>query len=77
MPPNRLAVSEPAAVPSPCIDVCAIDPRSGLCAGCLRTLDEIAAWGALGEREKRAVWKLLGQRRRALAAAPPPPEESP
>ena len=36
------AVTEP--VPSPCISVCRMDAASGLCEGCLRTLDEIAAW---------------------------------
>jgi predicted Fe-S protein YdhL (DUF1289 family) len=46
-----------------------MDAASGLCEGCLRTIDEIAAWAVLDEREKRAVWKLLHQRRalRALA----------
>ena len=56
-------------VASPCIDVCAIDPRTGRCAGCLRTLDEIAAWGGLDNGAKRAVWKRLHERRAALAAA--------
>jgi predicted Fe-S protein YdhL (DUF1289 family) len=36
-------------VASPCIDVCRMDRRTGLCEGCLRTIDEIAAWGALTE----------------------------
>ena len=31
---------------SPCIKVCVIDPASGLCTGCWRSLDEIAAWRA-------------------------------
>ena len=31
------------SVPSPCINVCKMNERSGLCEGCLRTLDEIAA----------------------------------
>ena len=56
----------PAPVPSPCIDVCAIDPRTGLCAGCLRTLDEIAAWGSLDNAARRGVWKRLHERRAAL-----------
>jgi hypothetical protein len=43
--------------------VCTIDPASGWCAGCLRTIDEIAAWGSLDDRAKRAVWKLLPERR--------------
>ena len=35
---------EDRAVPSPCISVCVMDPASGLCAGCYRTLAEIADW---------------------------------
>jgi predicted Fe-S protein YdhL (DUF1289 family) len=56
-------------VPSPCIDVCRIDPLTGWCEGCLRTLDEIAAWSGLDNPQKRAVWKELPARRVALAAA--------
>ena len=50
-------------VPSPCIRVCWVDPRTGLCAGCLRTLDEIAFWSQLDEADKRAVWAELALRR--------------
>ncbi|MET0334176.1 MAG: DUF1289 domain-containing protein [Rhizobacter sp.] len=35
---------------------------SGLCEGCLRTLDEIAAWSTLGEEDKRGVWRLIERR---------------
>ena len=52
-----------AAIPSPCTNVCTIDPATGWCAGCLRTIDEIAAWGGLDDRAKSAVWKLLPARR--------------
>jgi uncharacterized protein len=52
-------------VPSPCTSVCAIDPRTGLCAGCFRTLDEIAAWSTLDDEQKRAVWSALPDRRAA------------
>lgn len=52
-----------AAVPSPCISICAIDQVTGLCAGCLRTLDEIAVWSVLDDAEKRAVWSSLDARR--------------
>jgi uncharacterized protein len=48
--------------PSPCIDVCRMDPRTGLCEGCLRTLDEIAAWSALSPEQKRAVLAQLPAR---------------
>ncbi|MBC7955341.1 MAG: DUF1289 domain-containing protein [Cytophagales bacterium] len=65
---------EPAAtaVPSPCISVCQMDAASGLCAGCLRTLEEIAAWGTLGDDAKRAVWLLIEQRQ-PLCVTPPTP----
>lgn len=55
-------------VPSPCINVCRMHAPSGWCEGCLRTIDEIAAWAALDDEAKRAIWRLLPQRREALAA---------
>jgi len=58
-----------APVASPCIDVCAIDPRTGWCLGCLRTIDEIAAWGVLDESMKRDVLQSLPARRESVAPA--------
>ncbi len=55
-------------VPSPCISVCRMDAKSGLCEGCARTLDEIAAWSVMDEPAKQAVWDQLPQRRDMLAA---------
>ncbi len=55
-------------VPSPCIDVCRMGADSGLCEGCLRTLDEIAAWSQLSDAAKSEVWALLALRRDRLAA---------
>jgi uncharacterized protein len=49
--------------PSPCIDVCRMNPGTGLCEGCLRTLDEIAAWSTLSAGEKRAVLEQLPSRK--------------
>ncbi len=57
------------SVPSPCTQVCTIDAATGRCAGCLRTIEEIAAWGALDDGGKLAVWRELENRR---AAVPPP-----
>ncbi len=51
-------------VSSPCIDICRIDPDTGLCTGCLRTLDEIAGWGSYSDDDKRAVNRSLEARRR-------------
>ena len=57
-------MSEPP-VASPCINVCRMNPRTGLCDGCLRTLEEIAAWSALDDDARRAVWQRLDERRAA------------
>jgi len=56
-------------VPSPCISVCEIIPGPGLCAGCFRTLDEIAVWSVLEAGDKRAVLAALPARRAAHGAA--------
>ncbi len=51
-----------APVPSPCVSVCRMDEASGLCAGCLRSLDEIAAWSTLPNAARRDVWTRIAQR---------------
>lgn len=53
-------------VPSPCINVCEMAPETGLCRGCLRTIDEIVAWGGASEDEKRAVWAEIRRREAAI-----------
>jgi predicted Fe-S protein YdhL (DUF1289 family) len=52
-----------AGVPSPCISVCRIDPSTGLCVGCARTLQEIASWGTLDDDARRVVWEAIAARR--------------
>lgn len=54
-------------VPSPCTSVCRMDPRTGWCEGCARTIDEIAAWSAMSDDDKRAVWDALDARREPQA----------
>ncbi|HZF18746.1 MAG TPA: DUF1289 domain-containing protein [Burkholderiales bacterium] len=39
-----------------------MSPDAGLCEGCLRTLDEIAAWSAMSAEQKRAVLAQLAKR---------------
>ena len=56
-------------VPSPCISVCRMDDATGLCAGCFRTLDEIAVWALLDDDARRDVWDAI-RRRRAVATPP-------
>ena len=64
----RAAVARRAVrdVPSPCISVCRIDAASGLCTGCLRTLDEIAGWSRMPDAAKRGVWRTIELRARPL-----------
>ncbi len=50
-------------IASPCIKVCVIDPVSGLCSGCARTLAEIAAWARLEADERRRIMAELPARR--------------
>ncbi len=47
---------------SPCINVCQMDAPTGWCAGCLRTLDEIAGWSRMGDAAKAEVLALLPAR---------------
>lgn len=58
-------------ISTPCIKICQIDPHSRLCLGCWRTLDEIAAWGAMPESQRLAVMASLPDRK-ARSTAPPP-----
>ena len=52
------------AVLSPCIGISHIDD-DGLCAGCLRTGDEIAAWSSMNDDNRlRLMESVLPQRAR-------------
>lgn len=59
---RQVAGDDADGVPSPCISVCRMDEQGVLCLGCMRTLDEIAAWGRMGDAQKRQVWALLARR---------------
>lgn len=49
---------------TPCIAVCVIDPKSGLCLGCGRTLAEIGSWSAMASTERLTLMAELPQRMR-------------
>jgi predicted Fe-S protein YdhL (DUF1289 family) len=55
-------------IDSPCVKICTLDARSGLCLGCGRTIDEIARWTAMNAAERTRVINELAER---LAAATP------
>ncbi len=53
-------------VKSPCVKICVIHPDAEICTGCLRTMDEIAAWSRLAPDERKAVLTDLPSRRALL-----------
>jgi len=55
---------------TPCINICVVEPSTGLCVGCGRNIDEIGRWGALSEGQRLAVMAGLPDRLRALVARP-------
>jgi hypothetical protein len=59
------------AMQTPCVKVCTLDARSGLCLGCGRTLDQIARWASMSEAERTRIMAELAQRaaRDAVATA--------
>jgi len=49
-------------IESPCVQICTLDARSGICLGCGRTVDEIAGWIAMSGAERSRVMKELPAR---------------
>jgi uncharacterized protein len=59
---DRVPVPVVAAVPSPCNSVCTMDPVTGWCQGCRRSIDEIVGWSVMSDADKLAVWDQLASR---------------
>jgi uncharacterized protein len=56
---------------SPCIAVCIMDPASGFCRGCYRSIREIAGWLDFSPDEKRRVVADAAARKTAAEASRP------
>jgi len=56
-----MAMDQPIA--TPCVKVCIVDGESGLCLGCYRRLNEVAAWSRLTDAERDAILAELPERR--------------
>jgi uncharacterized protein len=56
------------AMSTPCTGVCTIEPQSGLCLGCGRTLPEVARWGRISEEERLTIMTTLPARLAKLDA---------
>jgi len=61
----RLLASGP---PSPCISVCQMDPMTGYCIGCTRTIDEIRDWIISNPDERHAILAKIAERRARATA---------
>jgi predicted Fe-S protein YdhL (DUF1289 family) len=55
------AALQPAAVRSPCVDICRLDAQ-GLCIGCRRTLSEIAEWSQATDARRLEILSALKTR---------------
>lgn len=57
------SATAPASVASPCTSVCRISESSGLCEGCWRSIQEIAAWSAMDDARRLQVLAAIETRR--------------
>lgn len=54
-------------IESPCIKMCELDFKTRLCKGCYRTIDEIANWSIMNDKEKLKVLELIKTRKEYLS----------
>jgi predicted Fe-S protein YdhL (DUF1289 family) len=52
----------PPSATTPCVKICVVDPLSGLCIGCGRTIAEISLWPEMTDEQRRAVMSGLPAR---------------
>jgi hypothetical protein len=56
-------------IETPCVKICTVDARTGLCLGCGRTIDEITRWVAMSAFERKRIIRDLPTRLAAINAA--------
>jgi uncharacterized protein len=49
-------------IETPCVNICTLDARAGLCLGCGRTVGEIAGWGTMSAETRRRIMAELPTR---------------
>ncbi|MGB0734270.1 MAG: DUF1289 domain-containing protein [Pontibacterium sp.] len=54
-------------VTTPCVRQCCLDAND-VCLGCFRTLEEILAWQAMSEEERKAAMLVIGARKKKILA---------
>jgi uncharacterized protein len=52
-----------------------MNPQTGWCEGCHRSIDEIARWSSMSNAQKQAVWDAINERAHSLMDAKLLPSE--
>lgn len=68
-PPEPM--SRKGVIATPCVRVCVVEPASGLCIGCGRSLREIGAWASYSAEARAAIMAVLPARVERLKASAP------
>ncbi|MEC9251326.1 MAG: DUF1289 domain-containing protein [Pseudomonadota bacterium] len=63
-------------IKTPCVKVCFVDPKEGLCVGCFRTMEELGRWTRYSDRERELIMAELPNRRSTYEAGRRKPESS-
>ena len=69
VPPHVVPAVERRAH-SPCVGYCRMDAANLYCDGCLRTIDEIAAWSTATEETRWTILHAVEERRTARDGTP-------
>lgn len=48
---------------TPCVGICLIDPITGFCRGCDRTIDEISNWSRYSDEEAKSILSEIEKRK--------------
>lgn len=56
-------------IKTPCVKVCFVDPKEGLCVGCFRTMEELGRWTRYSDTERDDILAQLPVRRDRYTAA--------
>jgi len=56
-------------IQSPCNRVCTLDPASGICLGCGRSLSEITRWTQMSDAEREGLMAALDRRLQSRRSA--------
>lgn len=66
MSPSSSAPEAAAAVKSPCVNICVLDPGQQMCTGCGRLIGEIVQWSGASESRRAQIAAAAAQRLQAL-----------